>query len=284
MFSFCQHWSTLGPNCPEFHRGKFRPNLAEIRPSRPSLAKIWPDSANNWPISTRRGRLLTNFGRVCPDFGQHWPNVGPLWPIQARSGRTWATSQRGGQPLGAAFGATFGQVRSSPGSLRVTSTDVSAVGRSGVSCPDSGVLFRGDVALVLLSASGRPSGFSPPHTSPLLYLAGRTADSLALEPFAGPVGHSTAPEMVAAAANDDAVAWCPPTSENSLLIWADNVFLLASDPGVVQRRITDIQEKFASTLARTLSSLWRVRPPTRRRLFGWATPVPHSAGGTLCAS
>lgn len=35
-------------------------------------------------------------------------------------------------------------------------------------------------------------------------------------------------------------------SEHSFLIWADNVFILASDPGIVQRRITDIKEEFAA--------------------------------------
>lgn len=49
-----------------------------------------------------------------------------------------------------------------------------------------------------------------------------------------------------ATADDGAVAWCPAASESSLLLWAENIFLMASDAGVVQKRTTDIRGEFAA--------------------------------------
>lgn len=57
---------------------------------------------------------------------------------------------------------------------------------------------------------------------------------------------STQPLARWVVADEQAVAWCPPASQHSLLSWVDKLFLLGSEVDQLQRRPHDVQEAFAA--------------------------------------
>lgn len=103
--------------CPSV--GRVWPILANIDECWSKLVKFWPRLADIWPTCTASGRDWREFGLpTVPKLRRCWPKLPNKDLEQTHIGQRWPTLAQPSAP-----GTTFGRLRGSPGSPKITFRD-----------------------------------------------------------------------------------------------------------------------------------------------------------------